>query len=101
MSGVESMATGICDGTSVPATAKIPANFRVMASSQPVGVVGDIISFTGVPTVSGTWASGSLRVTINGVPAINQSSTGATVLAIGSPGGPPRLQIPSFKVEAA
>ena len=100
MSGIESLPTGIVDGTSVPATAKVPANFRVTSAGMPVGVVGDVITFTGVPTVSGTWASGSLRVTVNGLPVINQSSTGVTVLAVGGPGGPPRLQFPSTRVQA-
>ena len=101
MSGVESMVAGIVDGTSVPATAKVPANFRVLASGQPVGVVGDVLTFSGVPTVSGAWVSGSLRVTISGLPVVNQSSTGTTVLAVGSAGGPPRLQVPSLRVEVA
>lgn len=101
MSGVESMATGICDGTAAPALAKIPANFQVTSANQPLGVLGDVITFTGVPTVSGTWAAGSLRVSVNGLPVINQSSNGPTVLAVGSPGGPSRLQLPSARVEAA
>lgn len=97
-SGVESMASGIVDGTSAPATAKVPANFRVMVSGQPMGVVGDVITFSGAPTVSGTWASGSFRVQAGGMPVINQSSTGVTVLSNGAPGGPPRLQMPSTRV---
>jgi hypothetical protein len=99
-SGVESLPTGIVDGTSVPATAKVPANFRVTASGQPIGVVGDVITFTGVPTVSGTWTVGSFRVFAGSLPVVNQSSTGVTVLAVGSPGGPPRLQLPSLRVMA-
>jgi uncharacterized Zn-binding protein involved in type VI secretion len=100
MSGIESMATGIVDGTAVPAIAKVPANFRVTASGMPVGVLGDVITFSGTPTVSGTWTNGSLRVTIGGLPVINQSSTGVTVLSVGSPGGPPRLQLPITRVQA-
>lgn len=97
-SGVESMVSGIADGTGLPATAKVPANFRVLASGQPVGVVGDVITFSGLPTVSGAWLTGSLRVQAGGLPVVHSPSTGTTVLANGSPGGPPRLQIPSFRV---
>jgi hypothetical protein len=100
-SGVESLPSGIVDGTGVPATAKLPANFRVLASSQPVGVVGDVISFTGVPTVTGAWLTGSFRVLASGLPVVNVSSTGTTVLANGSPGGPPRLAFPSQRVVVA
>jgi len=99
-SGIENMPAGIVDGTSVPAIGKVPANFRVLASGQPAGVVGDVITFSGAPTVSGTWVSGSFRVMAGGLPVINTSSTGVTVLAIGAPGGPPRLQIPDARVEA-
>lgn len=96
--GIESMVAGIADGTGVPASAKLPANFRVLASGQPVGVVGDVITFSGLPTVSGAWLSGSLRVQAGGLPVIDLSSTGTTVLANGAPGGPPRLQFPSLRV---
>lgn len=99
-SGIENLPAGIVDGTSVPAVGKIPANFRVLATGQPVGVLGDVILFSGAPTVSGTWVSGSFRVLVGGLPVINQSSTGVTVLAVGSPGGPPRLQIADPRVEA-
>lgn len=99
MSGVQTFAPGIVDGVSVPAVAKVPANFRVTASGQPVGVVGDVITFTGVPTASGSWVMGSVRATINGLPVINQQSTGVTVLAAGPSGGPPVLQTPDPRVQ--
>ena len=97
--GVQTFAPGIVDGVSVPAVSKIPANFRVMASGQPVGVVGDVITFSGAPTATGSWVMGSFRATINGLPVINQQSTGVTVLSAGSPGGPPVLQTPDTRVK--
>lgn len=98
--GVQSITAGIVDGTSTPATAKVPANFRVTVSGQPVGVVGDVVSFTGLPTVTGSWITGSLRVSIGGLPVINQTASSATVLSVGSPGGPMVLQTPDTRVKA-
>lgn len=97
--GVQTFASGIVDGVSVPAIAKVPANFRVTASGQPVGVVGDVIIFTGAPTASGSWVMGSFRTSINGLPVINQQSTGVTVLSAGPPGGPPVLRTPDPRVK--
>lgn len=98
--GVQSITPGIVDATSTPATAKVPANFRVTASGQPIGVVGDVISFTGLPTVSGSWITGSLRVSISGLPVITQTASSITVLSVGSPGGPMVLQTPDTRVKA-
>jgi uncharacterized Zn-binding protein involved in type VI secretion len=98
--GVQSIVAGIVDATSTPATAKVPANFRVTASGLPVGVVGDVVSFTGLPTVTGTWITGSMRVTVNGLQVINQSASSVTVLSNGSPGGPMVLQTPDTRVTA-
>lgn len=98
--GIQSITAGIVDATSTPATAKVPANFRVTASGQPVGVVGDVVSFTGAPTVTGSWITGSQRVTINQLPVINQSASSTTVLSVGSPGGPMVLQTPDTRVKA-
>lgn len=97
-SGVQTFAPGIVDSFSVPALAKIGANFRVTASGQPIGVVGDVITFAGLPTASGSWVTGSLRATINGLPAINQTAVGVSVLSVGTPGGPIMVQTPDFRV---
>lgn len=99
-SGVQSLAQGIVDGTSSPATAKVPANFRVTASGQPVGVVGDVITFNGTPTASGSWIIGSLRVSAGGLPVITTAHQGASVLSVGGPGGPIRVQTPDLRVKA-
>jgi hypothetical protein len=99
-SGVQSITQGIVDSTSTPATARVPANFRVTASGQPIGVVGDVITFNGLPTASGSWVVGSMRVTIQGLPAINESAQGISVLSNGSPGGPIRVQTSDPRVKA-
>lgn len=98
--GVQALAAGIVDATGVPATAKVPANFRVMASGQPIGVIGDVVSFNGLPTVSGTWVSGATRVTINSLPVINQTAGSVTVTSAGPPGGPMVVQTPDTRVTA-
>ena len=100
-SGVQAIAQGIVDSFSTPATAKVTANFRVTAAGQPIGVVGDVITFNGLPTVSGSWVSGSLRATINGMPVINQIAQGVSVLSNGSPGGPILVQTPDMRVKVS
>jgi hypothetical protein len=100
-SGVQALAQGIVDSTSTPATAKLTANFRVTASGQPIGVVGDVITFNGLPTASGSWVMGSLRASINGMPVINQTVQGVSVLSVGPPGGPIVVQTPDPRVKAS
>jgi hypothetical protein len=58
-----------------PATATIPANSSVLAAAGPVGVLADVVQFP-VPAV-GAWIAGSSRVSIMGMPAIHQASTGS------------------------
>lgn len=99
-SGVQSLVPGIVDATMSPALARIPANFRVTASGQTVGVIGDVVTFNGLPTASGSWVTGSFRVSINALPVITQTSTGVSVLSAGPPGGPIRVQLPDFRVQA-
>ncbi len=100
-SGVQSITQGIVDGTSSPAIARVPANFRVTASGQPVGALGDVVMFNGLPTASGSWVSGALRVSINSLPVINQTAQGVTVLSVGTPGGPMLLQMPDTRVKVS
>jgi len=100
-SGVQSITQGIVDSTSTPATARVPANFRVTASGQPVGVVGDVITFNGLPTASGSWIMGSLRIAINSLPVINQTVQGISVLSVGGPGGPILVQTPDSRVQVS
>jgi uncharacterized Zn-binding protein involved in type VI secretion len=99
-SGVQAIAQGIVDSTSTPATAKLTANFRVTVSGQPVGVLGDVITFNGLPTASGSWVTGSLRVSVNGLPVITQTAQGISVLSVGGPGGPILVQTPDTRVMA-
>ncbi|WP_296425904.1 hypothetical protein [Yoonia sp.] len=96
---VQTMASGIVDSTSSPATAKLSANLRVTASGLPVGVLGDAITFNGLPTATGSWVSGSLRATIGGLPVINQTAQGISILSTGYPGGPILVQTPDTRVK--
>ena len=98
MPGVQNLAAGIVDSLSVPALAVVSANFRVTASGLPIGVIGDVVQFAGSPTLTGTWVVGSLRASINGLPVINQTAVGASVLSVGSPGGPIQVQTPDTRV---
>jgi hypothetical protein len=99
-SGVESLALGIVDSTGVPALAKVGPNLRVTAPTGPLGVVGDTVSFPGPVTASGNWVTGTLRTSINGLPVVNQTSTGVSVTTVGAPGGPIRLQVPDLRISA-
>jgi hypothetical protein len=98
MPGVQTLAPGIVDSLSTPALSKIPANFRVTASGQPIGVIGDVVTFSGLPTLTGTWMMGSLRATVNGLPVINQTAQGVSVTSVGAPGGPIFVQTPDTRV---
>lgn len=99
-SGVESLAIGIVDSINVPALAKVGPNFRVVAPTGPIGVVGDTVSFPGTPTLTGNWVVGTVRTSINGLPVVNQTATGVSVTITGVPGGPIRLQVPDLRIQA-
>lgn len=98
--GVEGLAPTIFDPISVPAVAKVGPNFRVTVATGPIGVVGDVVTFPGPLTATGTWVSGTIRTTINGLPVITQTAVGASVTVAGPPGGPIRLGIPDMRVSA-
>ena len=98
MSGVQSYPYGIVDGTSAPALAVVPANFRVTATGLTIGVVGDVVQFSGAPTLTGSWVMGSMRASIGGLPVIEATQQGLSVLSVGSPGGPIRVQTPDSRV---
>lgn len=98
MAGVQTYPFGIVDSLSIPALAVVPANFRVTATGLPLGVVGDVVQFAGAPTLTGSWVIGNLRVSVNGLPVIDTTVQGISVLAIGTPGGPIRVQTPDPRV---
>jgi hypothetical protein len=97
--GVEALAQGIVDGLGVPALAKVGPNFRVQATTGPIGVQADVVSFA-APTATGAWTVGALRVTAAGLPVITRASVGTTVMVSGNPGGPMQVSIPDSRVEA-
>jgi hypothetical protein len=98
--GTETLAQTIVDSTNVPAVAKVGPNTRVLAVTGPLGVIGDTVSFPGPTTATGNWVLGSLRVSANNMPVINQSSTGTSITVAGPPGGPIRLAIPDTRILA-
>jgi hypothetical protein len=98
-SGVEALAQGIADGLGVPALAKVGPNFRVQATTGPLGVIADVVSFA-PPTGTGAWTVGAQRVTAVGLPVVTQASVGTTVMVSGNPGGPMQVTIPDSRVRA-
>ena len=76
---VSVLAVGV-SAAGAPATAKITVNARVNAAAGPIGIITDVMQFS-APGI-GTWVMGATRVFIQGMPAINQASTGP---AIGPP----------------
>jgi hypothetical protein len=62
-------------GIGVPATAIVTANTRVKTTLGFVGTLADIVQFPGMP-LFGNWVVPAMRCSINGVPAINQTSQG-------------------------
>lgn len=73
---VSVLAAGV-SAAGAPATSKITVNTRVSAAAGPIGVIADVTQFS-VPGI-GTWVMGATRVFIQGMPAINQVSTGPAV----------------------
>jgi hypothetical protein len=71
----------------VPATAKVTANTRVQTATGPIGIIADVMQFTG-PVAVGNWVVGCTRVQIMGMPAINQASTGTSFTVLAAPAGP-------------
>ena len=96
----EAFIAGVMDDLMTPALSKMPANFGVTSGGQPLGVMGDVVTFSGTPTVTGTWTFGSTRVFASGLPVITTVAGSATVTAAGSAGGPMKLVTPGQRVSA-
>lgn len=91
-------ATAICTHGGQVQT--IPTNTRVLVSGQPVAVVSDQFLVAGCafnvsssphPCIKVQWLVPAVRVTINGQPAILQTSTGLGLAADQAPQGPPTI----------
>ena len=72
------LASGVQSSDGLRATAKISINTRVQAAAGPIGVITDVMQFSG-PSVIGNWIVGATRVLVMGVPAVNQASTGTSI----------------------
>ena len=90
---VSVLASGVLNATAAPATAKITANTRVTAAAGPIGILTDVMQFSG-PTVVGNWIVGATRVLVNAVPVINQAASGTSI-------GPPPTFTPSGPMTVA
>ena len=99
--GVEGLFVNIVDTTNVPAASKVSPNLRVSVPTGTIGVVGDVMAFPGPLTATGTWVAGSVRSTINGLPVVTTTATGASVTVAGPPGGPIRLMMGDARVSAS
>lgn len=74
---VSALAAGVQSGDGSRATAKVSVNTRVQTAAGPIGVLSDVMQFPG-PSVTGNWIVGSARVSVLGIPVVNQASTGTS-----------------------
>ena len=79
---------GVQSSEGLRATVKVTANSRVTTPTGPVGVMSDIMQFPGPGSVAGNWLVGATRVSVMGIPVINQVSTGLSYGAV-PPAFPP------------
>ena len=92
----------ISDAAGSPAVAIVTANARVQTASGFVGLVSDMVQFSGATSTFGTWTAGATRMTINGTPAINASAIGLCTLVTSTgpvPSGPMRVAVPDSRAQ--
>lgn len=68
-----------------PGTAFVSANTRVKAATGPLGLMTDVMQFSG-PLVAGAWVMGNVRVKVGGIPTVGMGSTGLATGAAGATG---------------
>lgn len=68
-----------------PGTAFVTTNMRVKAVTGPLGLMTDVMQFSG-PLVVGAWVMGNTRVKVGGVPTVGLGSTGTATGAAGATG---------------
>ena len=68
-----------------PGTAFVTSNMRVKAATGALGLVSDVLQFSG-PLVAGAWVMGNLRVKVSGVPTVGMGSAGTATGAAGATG---------------
>ena len=92
------LTAGVSDGTGLPASSRVPVNLRVSCEAGLIGILPEALTFSGT-SVAGTWVSGCVRVTVNGMPAINGTSAGTAVNASGVVTGPLQITQPSTRLQ--
>jgi hypothetical protein len=92
----------------IPASV-VPTNARVMVGGQSVTTMSDPYLIAGcpftvpsgpMPCVRIQWLTPALRVLVNGVPPLLQSSTGLCISAQQTPNGPPTVPVNQPRVVA-
>nr|AWJ66039.1 hypothetical protein [uncultured bacterium] len=83
--GLFTLAAGLQDVGATPALSKVSANSRVTTTTGPVSVISDIFTFNGVTSTTGNFLVPMTRVTIGGLPGINQLAAGQSITLSGSP----------------
>lgn len=68
-----------------PGTAFVTTNTRVKAATGALGLVTDVLQFSG-PLVVGSWVLGNMRVKVSGVATVGMGSTGTATGAAGATG---------------
>jgi hypothetical protein len=68
-----------------PGTAFVSVNTRVKAMTGPLGLMSDVMQFSG-PLVVGAWIVGNARVKVGGVPTVGVGSAGTATGALGATG---------------
>lgn len=98
-------ATAMC--THAGQVQTISSNARVLVSGMPVATLADQFVVAGCPFIVASsphpciriqWLTPAVRVTINGQPAILQSSTGLGLAADQAPQGPPTIAATQTRV---
>lgn len=94
----------------IPATV-VPSNARVLVNGQPVTTIADQYLIAGcpftlpagptpMPCVRIQWLTPAMRVLVNGVPPLLQTSTGLCISAQQTPNGPPTVPVNQPRVIA-
>jgi hypothetical protein len=88
----------------------VSSNARVMASATPIATAADQFMVAGcaftvpvaepMPCLTVQWMTPAVRVLVNGVPPVLQTSTGLAIAATGAPNGPPIVASTQLRVVA-
>lgn len=84
MANVHTLAVGVQDSLAIPAASKVTANTRVQTQTGTITLISDVFTWPG-PSTTGNFLVPMTRVTIDGVPTINQASAGVALNAAGVP----------------